>query len=310
MTTQLPRIRPQEPAVTQLGYLGIGVSDLPAWQDFACNVLGLQESGSGANDSAFFRIDGYHHRFELIPTGQDDLLFAGWEVKDADALHHVATRLRALGSELTEATPAEAAARNVIGLIRCQDPDGLDVEVYYGPYRSDRPFNSPRGVAGFKAETLGLGHIVIQVADVPATLRFYTDGLGVRLSDYIYFNRTGARRDVVFTHANPRHHSLAMAPRPQPVPGAPRPKRLSHFMVEVNQLDDVGITIDLAEQRGMTMGKLGRHTNDQMISFYVTSPSGFNVEYGWGGLLIEDEATWNIRHYEAASIWGHGQRPR
>ncbi len=75
-------------------------------------------------------------------------------------------------------------------------------------------------------------------------------------------------------------------------------------------MDDVGITIDLAERRGLPMGMLGRHTNDQMISFYVTSPSGFNVEYGWGGLLIEDEAAWNIRHYEAASLWGHGPRIR
>ena len=31
--------------VTQFGYPGIGVSDLGAWQDFAANVLGLQENG-------------------------------------------------------------------------------------------------------------------------------------------------------------------------------------------------------------------------------------------------------------------------
>jgi 2,3-dihydroxybiphenyl 1,2-dioxygenase len=301
-------LRPQ--AVTQLGYLGIGVSDLQAWRDFAGNVLGLQESGSGANDSVFFRIDGYHHRFEIIPTGEDDLLYAGWEVKDADAMHQVAAQLRALGTEVVEGSAEQAAARRVIGLIRCKDPDGLDVEVYYGPFREDRAFNSPRGITGFRAESLGLGHIVMLVDDVPACLRFYKDGLGVKISDYIYFNRPGGRRDVVFTHANPRHHSLAMSQRPQAVGGAPRAKRLSHFMVEVNELDDVGVTIDLAEQRGMSMGKLGRHTNDLMISFYVTSPSGFNVEYGWGGLLIEDEAAWNIRHYEAASMWGHGRHSR
>lgn len=291
-------------AVTQLGYLGIGVSDIAAWRDFGCDVLGLQESGRGANDSLFFRIDGYHHRFEMIPSGEDDLLFAGWEVKDADALRHVAARLRALGTEVTEATAAEAAARRVIEMVRCKDPDGLDIEVYYGPFRADRPFNSPRGVAGFKAETLGFGHIVLQVADPAAILAFYRDGLGVKLSDYIYMTRGGVRREVTFTHANPRHHTLAFAKRPD---GA---KRLSHFMVEVDEFDDVGLTIDLAEQRGMKMGKLGRHTNDRMISFYVVSPSGFNVEYGWGGLLIEDEATWNIRHYEAASTWGHGQPSR
>jgi 2,3-dihydroxybiphenyl 1,2-dioxygenase len=291
-------------AVTQLGYLGIGVSDLPAWRDFACNVLGLQESGRGQGDSVFFRIDGYHHRFEMIPSGEDDLLFAGWEVKDAAALRQVAARLRAIGTDVVDGTAGQAAARRVVGLIRCKDPDGLDVEVYYGPFREDRPFNAPRAIAGFKAEELGFGHIVLQVADPAAILRFYRDGLGVKLSDYIYLTRGGTRREVTFTHCNPRHHSLAFAKRTD---GA---KRLSHFMVEVNELDDVGYAIDLAEQRGMTMGKLGKHTNDRMISFYVTSPSGFNVEYGWGGLLIQDEAAWNIRHYEAASTGGHGPRAR
>lgn len=294
--------------VTQLGYLGIGVSDIAAWRDFACNVLGLQESGRGANDSVFFRIDGYHHRFEMIPSGEDDILYAGWEVKDAAALHQIAARLRAIGTDVTEATPAEAAARRVIALIRCQDPDGLTTEIYYGPFRDDRPFNSPRGITGFQAETLGFGHIVIQVQDPAAELRFYQEGLGVKITDYIYMQRGGARREVVFTHANPRHHSLAMAKRPDPTPENPRPKRLSHFMVEVQDFDDVGLTIDLAAQRNMTMGKLGRHTNDKMISFYVVSPSGFNVEYGWGGLLIENEAQWTIRHYESPSIWGHGPR--
>ncbi|MFD0567797.1 hypothetical protein ACFQ2M_41870 [Kitasatospora saccharophila] len=33
------------------------------------------------------------------------------------------------------------------------------------------------------------------------------------------------------------------------------------------------------------------HPNDHMFSFYVRTPSGFSVEYGWGGLLIDD-ATW------------------
>jgi extradiol dioxygenase len=78
-------------------------------------------------------------------------------------------------------------------------------------------------------------------------------------------------------------------------------------MLETNEFDDVGLTYDLAQARRLPMGTLGRHTNDKMISFYVTSPSGFNVEYGWGGRLITDESTWNIRHYEATSIWGHGQ---
>ena len=33
---------------------------------------------------------------------------------------------------------------------------------------------------------------------------------------------------------------------------------------------------------------LGRHMNDQMVSFYVRTPGGFDVEYGTDGRLVDD----------------------
>ena len=38
---------------------------------------------------------------------------------------------------------------------------------------------------------------------------------------------------------------------------------------------------------------LGRHTNDLMTSFYVRTPSGFEIEYGTGGLVVDDD-TWQV----------------
>ena len=49
---------------------------------------------------------------------------------------------------------------------------------------------------------------------------------------------------------------------------------------------------------------LGKHTNDQMISFYLITPSGFEVEYGFGGREIDD-ATWVPSRHTATSTWGH-----
>ena len=54
-------------SVTQLGYLGIGVSDLARWEHFAANVLGLEVNGADADGSTFLRMDEYHHRFILQP---------------------------------------------------------------------------------------------------------------------------------------------------------------------------------------------------------------------------------------------------
>jgi hypothetical protein len=49
---------------------------------------------------------------------------------------------------------------------------------------------------------------------------------------------------------------------------------------------------------------LGRHTNDHVVSFSSRSPSGFDVEFGCGGVLV-DEATWTVTQVTKPSFWGH-----
>jgi hypothetical protein len=43
--------------------------------------------------------------------------------------------------------------------------------------------------------------------------------------------------------------------------------------------------------KGTIAYTLGRHTNDYMTSFYAHTPSGFFIENGWGGRII-DPGTW------------------
>lgn len=287
--------------VCQLGYIGIGVSDMAAWTDFACDVLGLQANGSSGDGSLYLRMDEYHHRFEISPSGEDDIILHGWEVKDAAALEQMARKVRAFGLDVREGTAEEAARRMVLALIKFTDPDGIPTEIYYGPYLDHRPFNSPRGVNSFSAGGLGLGHIVLGVDNIEEYLRF-SFMLGARISDVIHFPSPNGPLPINFLHVNPRHHSLAIGPKP------PSGKRLNHFMIETEDLDDVGFALALAKKRQLPTGTLGRHTNDKMLSFYVHTPSGFRVEYGFGGLLIEDEELWQVQHYSEPSIWGH-ERP-
>ena len=176
----------------------------------------------------------------------------------------------------------------------------MTVEVFTGPLvDSARPFRSPLGLRGFEAGELGFGHVVLCVEDVEAALRFYREGLGLRTSDFIDLDLgKGEVVTAVFLHAGPRHHSLALVP-------AAAPKRLHHFMLEVKHMDDVGSTYDICRDRDVPIAmSLGRHTNDKMFSFYMESPSGFRIELGSGGVLIDD-ATWEIQRYDAPSLWGH-----
>jgi hypothetical protein len=56
------------------------------------------------------------------------------------------------------------------------------------------------------------------------------------------------------------------------------------------------------DQVGVT---LGRHTNDFMTSFYARSPSGFMIEYGWGGRSIDPENWEPFECDYGPSLWGH-----
>jgi 3,4-dihydroxy-9,10-secoandrosta-1,3,5(10)-triene-9,17-dione 4,5-dioxygenase len=41
-----------------------------------------------------------------------------------------------------------------------------------------------------------------------------------------------------------------------------------------------------------------------MMSIYVATPSSLQIEYGFGGLIVDD-LHWTARTYEEPSIWGH-----
>jgi biphenyl-2,3-diol 1,2-dioxygenase len=288
-------------AITQLGYLGLSVSDTEQWEQFAARVLGLQPNGSEPDGALFLRMDEYHHRFILHPTGKDDLAYIGWEVATEAALNDVAERLRQGGVAVTPGTSEEADTRRVAALIKFADPSGILSEVFYGPLvMYNQPFQSPRAISGFKTGQLGLGHFVIWVDDFERSLHFYRDILGMRVSDFVKFSPAPeVRMNVAFLHCNPRHHTIAFAK----MPGGH--KRLHHFMLQLQALDDVGATYDLCQaQEVPIVMKLGKHTNDHMVSFYLRTPSGFNVEYGWGAREVDD-STWQVQVHTAGSVWGH-----
>jgi len=78
-----------------------------------------------------------------------------------------------------------------------------------------------------------------------------------------------------------------------------------HFMLETNTLDDVGAALDLATAAGVpVVSTLGRHSNDQMVSFYMSTPSGFVGRVRLGGRLVDD-AVWQVQRHDRGTLWGH-----
>ncbi len=287
-------------SVSQLGYVGIGTNNERAWQDLAANVLGMQVVPGDDKSAFYLRMDEYHHRIEVQANGNDDLEFLGWEVPDAATLERVAQQLESGGVKVTPGTRDEVQHRRVIDLFKCVDPNGIPTEVFCGRPVNQQPFYPSRPMTGFKTGELGLGHILVHAQSLDQAVHFYRDLLGFRVSDFTEVSSAGGKVRLAFLHCNPRHHSIALLE----APGAP--KRINHIMMECSSLDDVGSGRDLCLQRGVPIAiDLGRHMNDHVVSFYMTNPSNFALEYGWDGRLIND-ATWQVEHYTAAdSLWGH-----
>lgn len=289
-------------SVDSLGYLGFRVKDPDAWAAFASDVLGLMP-GEAPGGAQRFRLDDMAWRIAVEPGDADDVAFLGFEVADEAALEAMRARLLEGGVAVGNGDPDLLAARQVLGLIACRDPDGLDVEIFYGPtMRTETPFVSPAGVASFVTGAQGLGHVVLSTKDMAAARRFYQDLLGFRLSDIIRMQPTPQFGfDMEFFHCNPRHHTLALMP-------VPLGKRLHHFMVQTPTLDAVGFALERASAAGTPItASLGRHTNDHMVSFYARTPAGFEVEFGYGALEVDD-ATWRVSRHDKPSSWGH-KRP-
>lgn len=291
-------------SIKALGYMRIEATDVAAWREFGLKVLGMVEGEGAIPGALYLRMDDFAARLVIVPGEQDRLLISGWEVADAPALQSLRESLSKAGVDFVEGTKDEIRERRVEGFIRFSDPAGNVLEAFHGAQYLGRRFVSPYGHKFVTAEQ-GLGHVVLTCDDDAAAQAFYQDVLGFRLRDSMSLPPQLAGRpadgDPVwlrFYGCNPRHHALAFMPMPNPT-------GIVHLMVEVENSDDVGLCLDRANRRNVKMSAtLGRHINDKMLSFYMKTPGGFDMEFGCEGLEVEDES-WVARESVGISLWGH-----
>lgn len=275
-----------------LGYIGVKTERLDEWSAFAKDLLGMQVDRPSKQQISL-RVDEHAQRLFIEDGRGENVSVIGWEVADTDALAKLATKLLDAGHKVSLEPRAISEQRRVSELISTKDPLGNRLEFFHGPDKSASPFVPGRALSGFRTGQLGLGHAVLTAENINAVLPFYIDLLGFRLSDYALHPFK-----AYFLHLNSRHHSFAVIETG--VNG------FHHLMVELNSLDDVGQAYDRAHLEEDRVGvTLGRHTNDFMTSFYARTPSGFMIEYGWGGRSIDPDSWQPFECDYGPSLWGH-----
>ncbi len=290
-------------SVHSLGYLVVETTDLDRWRELAVDVLGMAV-GKGPDAAALYlRIDDRPARV-IVHAGETDRLVAvGWEVRARETWRAVVRQLEDAGAPVKVASGAEADERRVQELVFTEDPSGTALEVFHGSSLVHDKLLTTHG-ASFVTGGQGLGHVVLPTKNAEDAYDFYTQVLGFRsrgafkLPPGMPGAPPDARSYLRFLSCNERHHALALAPWPQD-------NGIIHFMLEVTELDDVGRALDRLHKRKFPLSStLGRHTNDQMVSFYVATPSGFDIELGCFGLRVREE-DYTAEDITKDSTWGH-----
>jgi len=230
------------------------------------------------------------------PTRGNGPFVVGWECPSEAEWQRCAEAIEKAGMAITPAPETNWYTE----AFSCIDPAGVQCEYFYGGKVDPADyFVSPLGVS-FVTGAQGLGHVTISTPRCREAVEFYNGVLDFQVRET---KITGPERAWRWAFLSPseREHSLA-------VMDTGRDGQLMHILIEVADLDTVGRAMDRCLDGAAPMSvSLGRHWNDEMISFYVRTPSGFDVEYGFGGRKV-DAAEWSRRAQGgsgAVSLWGH-----
>ena len=294
--------------ISGLAYVVAETTDLAQWKNYAEGVLGMMTAES-PDGGLYVRMDERQFRFAVQPGSRDAYVVSGWEVTGLADFEAALLVLKDAGVAVEMGDAAHCSLRRAQQVAAFSDPSGNRHELVWG-FRSDfAHFASPAGVSRFVTGNIGMGHTVLPTTDFAKTVEFATQVMGFGLSDIYNFQPAGPDGPTLpihFFHCNNgRHHSLALA-------GFPVESGCVHVMVEVENMPEVGRAMDrMAAHEVPQTASLGQHTNDKMISFYMRTPSNFDIEYGYGGAVVD----WQehiVHEFTRVSLWGHdfslGQR--
>lgn len=286
----------------RLGYVLVESLRMDEWRHFGADGLGLHLEESPGYVAAF-RIDGHSRRLIVVDGPAEDVTALAWQVDDHDTLQEIVARLAAQGITVSPGDPEGARLRGVERYWQFTGPKRLSIELFTTPLLAAGPLRMT--TRGFITGASGMGHVAITSREPGAFLAFWQSIFDARISDHIEDRLDGLGFDFTFLRLNERHHSIAIA--------ATRSLRLDPIRTRIHHLNLQAVTLeDVTEAyvRCRTLGYrlangIGQHPNDRELSFYVESPSGFEIELGWNPITVQDESAWQVARYHGISLWGH-----
>lgn len=257
--------------------------------------FGLSHVGSGV-----FHTEDGGEQLRIVYAPHRQLVELGIGVDDPDDIARIAARLNKLGVERSLEGDCLRATEPVSGFVaRVEvvpriDQTAIAATPYNGPGRVERYGRAPGVVRDTPVRPKKLGHTVVGTTDLAATMGFFTEGLGFKMSDYI--GDQGA-----FMRCSVDHHNLLALAAPV--------NFLHHTSWQVNDIDDIG-----RGAKNMLEGNpdrhvwgLGRHHAGSNFFWYLKDPAGNFSEYYSDMDCIPEDELWNPEVFEGAQglfNWG------
>ena len=284
----------------RMGYLLAESMRLGEWETFARDGLGVHVDRTA--DAINLRIDDHLSRIIVRKGPAEDVMAIGWEVDDLTTLEILLERLALRQINVTQGTSQEAALRGVTQFWRLVGPKRMDIELYVSAIRTHAPLEMR--ASGFVTGAAGMGHVAITTREPQAMQAFWQDIFDARLSDEIEDRIDGVNLEFSFLRLNERHHTIATAAT-RGLRLNPLRTRVHHVNIQAASLEDVTQGYLRCKALGYSMANgIGQHPNDKELSFYVVSPSGFEMELGWNPIAVREE-NWTPKVYRGISLWGH-----
>ena len=246
------------------------------YTDFGLTPLG---------DNAFATADG-GEQFKLTHAPQRRLVEIGIGAEDPDDLDRIERQLRSLdlpaertGDTLLTEEPI-AGFRAVITVAPQIDQDPMPPTPYNGPGRIDRANGRAPGIVREgPVAPRKLGHVVIGSTDQAATQRFFTEGIGFKVSDVV-------PSIAAFMRCSTDHHNVLVQQAPV--------NFLHHTSWQVQDIDEIGRgAMSMLEQNPERhVWGLGRHHVGSNFFWYLKDPAGNFSEYYADLDCVLDDQLW------------------
>jgi catechol 2,3-dioxygenase-like lactoylglutathione lyase family enzyme len=275
--------------VTEIRYVGYGVSDLAAESAFYTEQWGLEPVPSD-DGMAWFKAPGHdeHHVVRLRAAEEnriDVVALAADSRGDVDAL---CEQVRGSGGRIIH-EPRDLTTPGGGYGFRFFTPDGLQFEI-----SSDVARAASRAVERWDGVPVKISHIVFHSPDHHAFVKWFCDVLGFKVSDWL--------GDFMgFLRCNSAHHRLAVLPGPP---------CLNHVAYDMTGVDGMMRGAHRLKVKGTDIQwGPGRHTAGNNTFAYFVSPCGFAVEYTSELEVVDFESHQPVTYTPAPLVmdqWGIG----